>query len=195
MTAADRIKARFVGLTMVDVSPRGTKPTTLREDLDQLLDDYDAMCVSGKTLIEILINRMKMEEERENLHKGAWGPVAGKSNSMLTFWKASALAMLASSSTAAIEVPQRDWYIIDPSTSSCVKPTLSPRDFETQLRTEGSKIASIGVIRDPDGTIRTVTVRYKVQDDDNIVVFWPALAPCKVALQRLIDAGKTRPPE
>jgi hypothetical protein len=71
MTAADRIKARFVGLTMVDVSPRGTKPTTLREDLDQLLDDYDAMCVSGKTLIEILINRMKMEEERENLHKGA----------------------------------------------------------------------------------------------------------------------------
>jgi hypothetical protein len=71
MTAADRIKARFVGLTMVNVSPRGTKPTTLREDLDQLLDDYDAMCVSGKTLIEILINRMKMEEERENLHKGA----------------------------------------------------------------------------------------------------------------------------
>jgi hypothetical protein len=56
---------------MVNVSPRGTKPTTLREDLDQLLDDYDAMCVSGKTLIEILINRMKMEEERENLHKGA----------------------------------------------------------------------------------------------------------------------------
>ena len=71
MTAADRIKARFVGLTMVDVSPRGAKPTTLREDLDQLLDDYDAMCVSGKTLIEILIKRMKMEEERENLHKGA----------------------------------------------------------------------------------------------------------------------------
>jgi hypothetical protein len=114
---------------------------------------------------------------------------------MLTFWKASALAMLASSSTATIEVPQRDWYIIDPSTSSCVKPILSPRDFETQLRTEGSKIASIGVIRDPDGTIRTVTVRYKVQGDDNIVVFWPAPAPCKVALQRLIDASKTRPPE
>jgi hypothetical protein len=56
---------------MVDVSPRGLRPTTLREDLEQLLDDYDAMCVSGKTLIEILINRMKIEEEREDLSRGA----------------------------------------------------------------------------------------------------------------------------
>jgi hypothetical protein len=71
MTAADRVKARFVGLTMVDVSPRGPSSTTLREDLEQLLDNYDAMCVSGRTLVEILINRMKMEEERENLPKGA----------------------------------------------------------------------------------------------------------------------------
>lgn len=71
MTAADRVKARFIGRTMVDVSPRGLRPTTLREDLEQLLDDYDAMCVSGKTLIEILINRMKIEEEREDLSRGA----------------------------------------------------------------------------------------------------------------------------
>jgi hypothetical protein len=114
---------------------------------------------------------------------------------MLTLWNASALAMLASSPAAAVEALQPDWHIIDPSTNSCVKPTLSPRDFETQLRTAGNKIASIGVIRNSDGTIRTVTVRYKVQDDDNIVVFWPALAPCKAALQRMTDASKTRPPE
>jgi hypothetical protein len=114
---------------------------------------------------------------------------------MLTLWNASVLAMLASSPAATVEALQPDWYIIDPSTSTCVKPTLSPRDFETQLRTAGNKIASIGVIRNSDGTIRTVTFRYKVQDDDNIVVFWPALTPCKVALQRLIDASKILPLE
>jgi hypothetical protein len=56
---------------MVDVSPRGLRLTTLREDLEQLLDDYDAMCASGRTLVEILINRMKMEEEHEDLPRGA----------------------------------------------------------------------------------------------------------------------------
>jgi hypothetical protein len=70
MTAADRIRARFIGLTMVDVSPKGLRLTTLREDLERLLDDYDTMCVSGRTLIEILTNRMKMEEEREHLTIG-----------------------------------------------------------------------------------------------------------------------------
>jgi hypothetical protein len=34
MIAADRVKARFIGLTMVDVSPRGLRLTTLREDLN-----------------------------------------------------------------------------------------------------------------------------------------------------------------
>ena len=71
MTAADRVKARLIGLTMVDVSPRGLRLTTLREDLEQLLDDYDAMCASGRTLVDILINRMKMEEEHEDLPRGA----------------------------------------------------------------------------------------------------------------------------
>jgi hypothetical protein len=55
---------------MVDVSPKGLRLTTLREDLERLLDDYDTMCVSGRTLIEILTNRMKMEEEREHLTIG-----------------------------------------------------------------------------------------------------------------------------
>jgi hypothetical protein len=114
---------------------------------------------------------------------------------MITLWNASALIMLASSPAATVEAPQPDWYIIDRYTSSCARPILSPRDFETQLRTSGNKIASIGVVRNSDGTIRTVTVRYKVQDDDDIVVFWPALAPCQAALQRLIESGKIRPAE
>ena len=68
MIAADRVKARFIGLTMVDVSPR--RLNTLRDDLEQLLNDYDALCLSGRLLTEILIARMEAEE-RDDRHGGA----------------------------------------------------------------------------------------------------------------------------
>jgi hypothetical protein len=98
------------------------------------------------------------------------------------------LAMLASAPPPMASQP--DWYIVDPSTSSCVKPAVSPQDFETELRGLGKPVISRGIGRNPDGSVRTITVRYKVQgEDDGTVVFWASLASCQAALQRLTGGG------
>lgn len=95
--------------------------------------------------------------------------------------------------TPVVAAPQ-EWFLINPRTSDCGKSPITPRQFDSEARTEGQSIDT-HIVRNPDGSLAGVESKYKFGGEDMTLWFWPSMASCRLALQNLIDKGLILPPD